>query len=80
MWIKWTNFINEGEEDFQQPKPLSISKKNTSQIGVNVKRCNFNEFKFENIDISGTNLNGGLLFNSKRKNIKFHELNTLDGS
>ncbi|CAD8133609.1 unnamed protein product [Paramecium octaurelia] len=41
--------------------------------------CNFSGSEFDNVDISGMNLNHALLFNCKWKNIKIHELNTLYG-
>ncbi|CAD8129721.1 unnamed protein product [Paramecium sonneborni] len=56
-----------------------IRIENTSLIGGNFVRCNLNESEFNNVDISGMNINGALLFNCKWKNIKIHELNQLVG-
>lgn len=42
-------------------------------------RSNLSGSKFENVNISGMNLNGSLLFNCKWKNLRIQELNRLDG-
>ncbi|CAD8175343.1 unnamed protein product [Paramecium pentaurelia] len=57
----------------------NIRIKNTSLIGGNFVRSNLSESQFENIEISGLNLNGAQLFNCKWKNIKIHELNKFNG-
>ncbi|CAD8069445.1 unnamed protein product [Paramecium sonneborni] len=56
----------------------NIRIKNTSLIGGNFARCNLNCSIFDNIDISGLNLNGAYLLNCQWKNIKVYELNKLE--
>ncbi|CAD8129248.1 unnamed protein product [Paramecium sonneborni] len=56
-----------------------IRIKNTSLVGGTFVKCNLNESEFNNVDISGVNLNGALLFNCRWKNIKIEELNKLEG-
>ncbi|CAD8131344.1 unnamed protein product [Paramecium sonneborni] len=56
-----------------------IRIKKSSLIGGNFAKYNFSGSEFENVDISGVNLNGALLLNCKWKNIKIHELNQLNG-
>ncbi|CAD8129636.1 unnamed protein product [Paramecium sonneborni] len=81
MWVKWT-LLNSADESRPHRPDQSLEDiriKYTSFIGANFVRCNFSGSELENVDISGVNLNGALLFNCKQKNIKIHELNKLDG-
>ncbi|CAD8194024.1 unnamed protein product [Paramecium pentaurelia] len=57
----------------------NIRIKNASLIGGNFVRCNLSGSEFDNVDISGVNLNGAQMFNCQWKNIKINELNKLDG-
>ncbi|CAD8163656.1 unnamed protein product [Paramecium pentaurelia] len=57
----------------------NIRIKNTSLIGGNFLGCNLSGSEFDNVDISGFNLNCSQLFNCKWKNLKIHKLNKLDG-
>ncbi|CAD8174801.1 unnamed protein product [Paramecium pentaurelia] len=57
----------------------NIKIQNTVLVGVNFVRCNLNGSQFENVDISGINLNGALLFNCKHKNAKIEEMIKLEG-
>ncbi|CAK84534.1 unnamed protein product (macronuclear) [Paramecium tetraurelia] len=65
--------------DLREQSFENIRIKDTSLVGGNFVRCNFNGSEFDNVDISGMNLNQAQLFNRKWKNIKIHELNKLDG-
>ncbi|CAD8213828.1 unnamed protein product [Paramecium octaurelia] len=56
----------------------NIRIRDTSLIGGNFVRCNFNGSNFDNVDISGMNLNQTQLFNCKWKNLKIHEINKID--
>ncbi|CAD8172182.1 unnamed protein product [Paramecium pentaurelia] len=70
MWIRLAQLINQSFEN--------IRIENTSLISGNFVRCNLSGSEFDNVDISGVNLNGAELFNCKWKNLKIHELNKLD--
>lgn len=48
-------------------------------IGATLDRCNLSRSVFENLDISGMNLNGASLFNCIWKNIRIHQLNKFEG-
>ncbi|CAD8129620.1 unnamed protein product [Paramecium sonneborni] len=50
----------------------NIKIQNTSLIGGNFVKCNLSRSEFNNLDISGINLNGALLFNCKWKNLKIN--------
>ncbi|CAD8178221.1 unnamed protein product [Paramecium octaurelia] len=58
---------------------LKYKDQDTSLVGVNLVKCNLSESIFENIDISGVNLNRALLINCKWSNIKINELHQLNG-
>ncbi|CAD8181903.1 unnamed protein product [Paramecium octaurelia] len=66
--------VNVKEQNFE-----NIRIKDSSLVGGNFARCNFNGSHFDNVDISGVNFNQAQLFNCKWRNIKIHELNKLDG-
>ncbi|CAD8156201.1 unnamed protein product [Paramecium octaurelia] len=57
----------------------NIRIRNTSLVGGNFVRCIFNGSEFDNVDISGMNLNQAQLINCNWKNIKIHELKKLKG-
>ncbi|CAD8159195.1 unnamed protein product [Paramecium pentaurelia] len=57
----------------------NIKIQNTSSVGANFFRSNLSGSEFNNVFISGMNLNGALLFNCKWKNLKIHELYELGG-
>ncbi|CAD8168211.1 unnamed protein product [Paramecium pentaurelia] len=65
--------------DIKNQSFQNIRIKNTSLIGANLVRCNLSGSEFDNVDISGLNLNGTQMFNCKWKDLKIHELNKLDG-
>ncbi|CAK67962.1 unnamed protein product, partial (macronuclear) [Paramecium tetraurelia] len=73
------NLLVEMKVDLREHSFENIRMRDTSLIGGNFVRCNFNGSEFDNVDISGVNLNQAQLFNCKWKNIKIHELNRLDG-
>ncbi|CAD8101505.1 unnamed protein product [Paramecium primaurelia] len=57
----------------------NIKIQNTSLIGGSFARCNLSGSKFNNVDISGVNLNFAQLFNCQWKNLKIDEIPALDG-
>ncbi|CAD8136770.1 unnamed protein product [Paramecium octaurelia] len=65
--------------DVREQSFENIKIRDSSLVGGNFVGCNFNESEFDNVDISGINLNQAQMFNCKWKNIKIHELNILDG-
>ncbi|CAK82618.1 unnamed protein product (macronuclear) [Paramecium tetraurelia] len=73
------NLLVEMKVDLREQSFEGVRIKDTSLVGGNFVRCNFNGSEFDNVDISGMNLNQAQLFNCKWKNIKIHELNKLDG-
>ena len=48
-------------------------------MGANLVSSNLSGSKFDNVDISGMNLNGAMLFNCKWKNLRIQEVNKLEG-
>ncbi|CAD8129359.1 unnamed protein product [Paramecium sonneborni] len=78
MWFE-LNILVEMKVDLTNQLFERIRIENTSLIRGNFVRCNLNESEFNNVDISGMNLNGALLQNCKWKNIKIQELNKLNG-
>ena len=52
-----------------------IKIRDTSLIGANFVRSNLSGSEFENVDISGMNLNGASLFNCKWSNLRINEQN-----
>ncbi|CAD8214568.1 unnamed protein product [Paramecium octaurelia] len=73
------NLLVEMKVDLREQSFENIRNRDTSLVGENFVRCNFNGSEFDNVDISGMNLNQAQLFNCQWKNIKIHELNKLDG-
>ncbi|CAD8161392.1 unnamed protein product [Paramecium octaurelia] len=73
------NLLVQMKVDVREQNFENIRIRNTSLFGGNFVRCNFNGSEFDNVDISGMNMNQAQLFNCKWKNIKIHELNKLDG-
>ncbi|CAD8195753.1 unnamed protein product [Paramecium octaurelia] len=73
------NLLVEMKADLKEQSFENIRIKDTSLIGVNFVRCNLNGSEFDNVDISGMNLNGAQLFNCKWKNIKMNEQIKLEG-
>ncbi|CAD8142253.1 unnamed protein product [Paramecium pentaurelia] len=73
------NFLVGMKVDISNQSFENIGIKNTSIIGGNLVRCNFNGSEFDNVDINGVNFNGAQLFNCQWKQIKINELNKLDG-
>ncbi|CAK93355.1 unnamed protein product (macronuclear) [Paramecium tetraurelia] len=73
------NLLVEMKVDLREQSFEKIRIQETSLVGGNFFRCNFNESKLYDVDISGINLNQAQLFNCKWKDIKIHELNKLDG-
>ncbi|CAD8183825.1 unnamed protein product [Paramecium octaurelia] len=65
--------------DLREQSFENIRIRNTSLDGGNFVRCIFNGSEFDNVSISGMNLNQAQMFNCNWKNIKIHELNKLDG-
>ncbi|CAD8214376.1 unnamed protein product [Paramecium octaurelia] len=65
--------------DLREQSFENIRIRNTSVVGGNFVRCIFNGSEFDNVDISGINLNQVLMFNCNWKNIQIHELNKLEG-
>ncbi|CAK70482.1 unnamed protein product (macronuclear) [Paramecium tetraurelia] len=65
--------------DMRQYSFENVKIRDTTLVGGNFVRCNFNGSEFDNVYISGMNLSQTQLFNCKWKNIKIHELNKLDG-
>ncbi|CAK90344.1 unnamed protein product (macronuclear) [Paramecium tetraurelia] len=73
------HLLVEMKVDLRKQNFENIRIRDTSIVGGNFVRCNFNGSEFDNVDISGVNLNQASLFNCKWKNIKIHELNKLNG-
>ncbi|CAK72861.1 unnamed protein product (macronuclear) [Paramecium tetraurelia] len=73
------NLLVEMKVDLRDENFENIRIRDTSLVGGNFVRCNFNGSEFDNINISGINLNQAQLLNCIWKNIKIHELNKLDG-
>ncbi|CAD8120171.1 unnamed protein product [Paramecium sonneborni] len=73
------NLLAQMKVDLTNDNFQGIRIKNTSLIGGNFVRCNFSKSKFEDVDLTGVNLNGALLLKCEWKNIKIQELNKLDG-
>ncbi|CAD8183821.1 unnamed protein product [Paramecium pentaurelia] len=57
----------------------NIKIQNTCLVGANFGRCNFSGSQFNIVNTSGINLNEALLINCEWKNLRIHELNTLNG-
>ncbi|CAD8193189.1 unnamed protein product [Paramecium octaurelia] len=73
------NLLIEMKVDLREQTFENIRIRDAILVGGNFERCNFNGSEFDNVDISGINLNEAQLYNCKWKNIKIHELNKLDG-
>lgn len=54
---KSLNLLVEMKVDLTNESLENIKIKNTSLVGANFVRCNMNGSEFENVDISGMNLN-----------------------
>ncbi|CAD8055015.1 unnamed protein product [Paramecium primaurelia] len=76
---KSLNLLVEIKVDLTNQNLEKIKIKNTSLIGANFVRCNLSGSEFDNVDISGMNLNEAQLFNCRWKNIKIDEQHKLDG-
>ncbi|CAK91786.1 unnamed protein product (macronuclear) [Paramecium tetraurelia] len=73
------NLLVEMKADLKEQCFKNIRIRDTSLIGGNFARCNFDGSNFDNVNVNGMNLNGAQLINCKWKNIKIHELNKLNG-
>lgn len=65
--------------DFSKQCFKNIKIQHTSLVGANFVKCNLSGSVFENVDISGINLNKVLLIGCKWNNLKINELHQLDG-
>ncbi|CAD8185070.1 unnamed protein product [Paramecium octaurelia] len=73
------NLLVEMKVDVREQNFENIRISDTSLIAANFVRCNLSGSIFENVDISGINLNGAQLFNCRWKNLKLNEICQLDG-
>ncbi|CAD8214927.1 unnamed protein product [Paramecium octaurelia] len=73
------NLLVEMKVDLREQCFENIRIKDTSLIGANLVRCILNGSEFQNVDITGVNLNGAQLFNCRWVNIIICEFNILNG-
>ncbi|CAD8171768.1 unnamed protein product [Paramecium octaurelia] len=75
-------FIKCGSNSLNLLVELKVNLREQSFENIRIKiplQCNFNGSEFDNVDISGMNLNQASLFDCKWRNVQIHGLSKLDG-